>query len=231
VLQCVAVCCSVLQCVAVCCSVLQCVVQWRQKETKAAICTTTTKHLIRVPWLINVCDMTHEWVWHDSFMCVSFKCVTWLVHVRDITHLYATCLRHVSFDMTHSNMRHDSFTRVRWLIHTCDMTHSYTCALTYSYIGWHVSLICMMWVFWCVAVCCSVLQCVGLTYRLTCMMWVFILIDSHASYVIHVNVSYWHVSLICMMWVFILTDWHVWCECFTRTCATMWGIALKCECS
>jgi len=28
------------------------------------------------PWLIHMCDMTHPYVWHDSFICV-----TWLIHM------------------------------------------------------------------------------------------------------------------------------------------------------
>jgi len=77
-------------------------------------------------------DMTHSYVWHDSYnqneetclspkrpiqMCVwrdffdmiSFICVIWLIHMCD---------------MTHSYVRHDAFICVTWLIHTCDMTHS-----------------------------------------------------------------------------------------------------------
>ena len=62
---------------------------------------------IRVTWLMHTCDMTHSYVWHDSFICV-----TWLIH---------TC------DMTHSYVWHDSFICVTWLIHTCDMSQSFTC--------------------------------------------------------------------------------------------------------
>jgi len=51
-----------------------------------------------------MCDMTHSYVWHDSFICV-----TWLIHMCD---------------MTHSHVWHDSFTCVTWLIHICDMTHN-----------------------------------------------------------------------------------------------------------
>ena len=77
-----------------------------------------------VTWLIHVCDMTHSCVWHDSFMCV-----TWLIHVWDMIHscvwhdpfMCVTWLIHVC-DMTHSCVWHDSFTCVTWLIHVCDLT-------------------------------------------------------------------------------------------------------------
>jgi len=55
-------------------------------------------------------DMTHSYVWHASFICV-----TWLIHMCDLTDSYVW---------------HDSFMRVTWLIHMCDTTHSYV---------WHAS--------------------------------------------------------------------------------------------
>jgi len=78
-----------------------------------------------------VCDMTHSHVWHDSFMCV-----TWLIHMCDMTHL------------------HDTFTCVTWLIHVCDMTHSHVWHVTHDdlYVtwliqshGWHDSFMCVTW--------------------------------------------------------------------------------------
>ena len=69
---------------------------------------------ICVTWLIHMCDITHSYVWHDSFICV-----TWLIHMCDITHAYVW---------------HDSFICVTWLIHMCDMTHSYV---------WHDSFLCV----------------------------------------------------------------------------------------
>ena len=35
--------------------------------------------------LIRMCDMTHSYAWHDSFVCV-----TWLVHMCNMTHSYVT---------------------------------------------------------------------------------------------------------------------------------------------
>jgi len=54
---------------------------------------------------IQRCDMTHSYVWHDSFICMI-----WLIHMCDTTHSYAW---------------HDSFICVTWPIHTCEMTQSY----------------------------------------------------------------------------------------------------------
>ena len=77
-----------------------------------------------------MCDWTHSYVWHDSFICV--------------TRLIYTC------DTTHSYVWHDSSTRVKWLIHMCDVTLSYVwhdafmrviglvqmCDMTRSYVTW-----------------------------------------------------------------------------------------------
>ena len=67
---------------------------------------------ICVTWLIHMCDTTHSYVWHDSFIHVTwpFIYVTWLIHICD---------------MTHSYMWHDSFICVTWLIHMCGVSHSY----------------------------------------------------------------------------------------------------------
>jgi len=73
----------------------------------------------------SMCDMTHSYVWHDSFISV-----TWLIDVFDMTH---TCIRtasHVLSTVTCSSWL------VTWLIHVCDMTHSYV---------WHDSFICVTW--------------------------------------------------------------------------------------
>jgi len=94
-----------------------------------------------------MCDMTHWYVRHDSLRwliymfgrryrrshCLhvwhdSFICVTWLIHMCDMTHW---CVWHYWFiwvpwviyrcAMTHSYVCHDSFICVPWLIHMCDM--------------------------------------------------------------------------------------------------------------
>jgi len=98
-----------------------------------------------VPWLIHICDTSHECVWHDSFkrvtwliqpssrLCVSllsillrsFTCVTWLIHL-----CVAWLIR----------VWYDSFIRVTRLVHSCDMTHAYVCAVTHSYV--RSSLLC-----------------------------------------------------------------------------------------
>ena len=48
-------------------------------------------------------DMTHSYVWHDSFICVP-----WLIHICD---------------MTHSHVRHDSSVCGTWLLHMYDTSY------------------------------------------------------------------------------------------------------------
>jgi len=84
---------------------------WLIHMTHSAPCHSYNL-FICVTWLITMCDMTHPYVWHDSFICVrhdSFICATWLIHMCD---------------MTHSYVWRDSFTCATWHIHMCDMTHS-----------------------------------------------------------------------------------------------------------
>ena len=59
-------------------------------------------------WFIRMCAMTHSYVCHDSFVCV-----TWLVDM---------------FAMTHSYVWHDSFTCAPWLIDSfvCDPLKRHT---------------------------------------------------------------------------------------------------------
>jgi len=65
----------------------------------------------------QICDMTHSYVWHDSFICV-----TWLIHI---------------WDMTYSYTWHDSFIYVTWLILSRDKTW-HSCCVTPMNKPWHV---------------------------------------------------------------------------------------------
>ena len=91
-------------------------------------------------------------MWHDSFICV-----TWLIHVCDMTHSYVwhdssmTTFSKISLDMTHSRVWHDSFICVTWLIHDdlfadllrhdsfmCVTQFVHMCNMTHLYV-WHDS--------------------------------------------------------------------------------------------
>ena len=75
-----------------------------------------TRNVAQLPccatWLIHMCDMTHSYVRHDSFVCATppihvCKCETWLIHTCNTTHS-----RVYMWDMTHSYVQHHPFTCV-----------------------------------------------------------------------------------------------------------------------
>jgi len=150
------------------------------------ICMSHVAHLSEY-----MCDMTHSYVWHDSFICVwrdIFIRVTWLIDMCDITpwdaqHDSCRCVICSDTAMIH----HSVSICVTWLIYMCAtwLVHfvtwlSYVCDVTRSYV-WHDSFICV-WrdSFICVT---------WLIYM--CVTWLI-----HTCDVTHWNV--WHVSLICV---------------------------------
>ena len=101
--------------------------------------------------------MTHSYVWHDSFTCV-----TWWIHIFAMTHSYMCDMTrlYVWYGVMHSVAWHDYFTcdmthpYVTWLIHMwhdssiCEMTHPYVTSLihmTWLIHMWHDSFICVIW--------------------------------------------------------------------------------------
>jgi hypothetical protein len=140
----------------------------------AILCMSNMNQLKRATWLIYATWRNYACVWHDAFIPIhvwhdsvtwchtsysydSFLCVTWLIHMWDMTRficdwvvcgtwLIHTCdmtqLHNVTHTthMTHSYAWHDSFICATWLIHMCDRTHSFV---------WHDSFICVTWLnFW-----------------------------------------------------------------------------------
>jgi len=153
---------------------------------------------ICVLWLLYTCDMTHlshiwvmshtcmsrrafwrtsapsfiwqtSFIWHDSFICV-----TWLIHMCAMTHLYVKRKSLQSEHVIWASNLHESrlCICVTWLIHLCTMSHScvpwlidlcdmahlnvchdsfkcvpwfiHMCAMTHSYV-WHDSFKCVPW--------------------------------------------------------------------------------------
>jgi len=74
-----------------------------------------------------MCDLTHAYVFHDSFIRV-----TSLIHTCGMTYSYVwhTC------DITHSYVRHDVFICVTWRIYICDMTDSCVTGHTHKLYVW-----------------------------------------------------------------------------------------------
>jgi len=182
-----------------------------------------------VTWLSHMCDVSHSFVWHDSFMCVcvcvsvmhrspsrcihvwrdSVICVTWLIHLCDVTHscVYVCvcrwCIDHhlvvLMFDVTHLCVWHDSVMCVTWLSHVCDMTQS--CV-------WHDSFMC-------------VCMCMSLMHRPShCIhVWrdAFIRVTRLSHMCLMTHSCVWHDSFLCVTWY--LSDISFICVTFvSRVC-------------
>ena len=105
---------------------------------------------------MHECDMTHSCVSRDVFICA-----TWLIYMRDMTHLlqiqftatHCNTLQHTAthcntlqHTATHCNTlqhtaRHDSSIHVAWLIYVCDVTHSYDSCSTYYSVIWVIHIL------------------------------------------------------------------------------------------
>ena len=108
---------------------------------------------ICVTWLVHMCDMTHSYVWHGSFICVnvcvwygymcdmtrsyvwhvwhdSCICVTWLIHMCERMcepyHTYEWAMAHICTDMSHEWMCHVTH-RIRYTTHIKVLCHTYEC--------------------------------------------------------------------------------------------------------
>ena len=109
------------------------------------MCDTLCDSFMCVTWLIHVCDMTHSYVWHDSFICV-----TWLIHMRDtlcsfscVTWLWVS---HVTYGwvMSHINESCHTYVRHSVFVFMCHMTLSESCHIWVSHVTyeWVMSHIC-----------------------------------------------------------------------------------------
>jgi len=118
------------------------------------------------PALSELCNMTHSYMRHDSFIygtCLISKTqliqLIQLIHTWDMTeNLRATCLIYIR-DTTNSYVKHNSYGTsasllplststilVTWLIHICYMTHTHTRHDTYM--SETSSFICKTWHIW-----------------------------------------------------------------------------------
>jgi len=190
---------------------------------------------VHVTWLIHICDMTHSYVRHDSFICATwlihtcdmthphvwhdpFIRMTWLIHICDMTRsyvwqysfIYVTWLIH-TYDMTHSYVRHDSFIRLAWLIHMCNMTRSYV---------WHdtsraplASTISKTLRSVLVCVCVCVLVCVCVYWRVCVYVFVCVrVVNLSVSVCLYIYCC--HLSCALFMW----HDSFIWVSWLIHTC-------------
>jgi len=83
-----------------------------------------------VTWRIHICDMTHSYLWHDAFTCVM-----WLTHMCDMTHSYVW---HASFQKETVGRNVVQPTPMNESCHTYEW-------VTPLYV-WHVAFICVTWI-------------------------------------------------------------------------------------
>jgi len=120
---------------------------WRD-SLMCATTMTSRRYAFCVTRLNRMCDMAHLYVWHDSFICVTWLihmcdydlalaahmlwdiCVTWLIHphIWHDAHILwdMTVSRHLVLCRTHP-VTHDSFIRVTCLIHVWHDSCVYVC--------------------------------------------------------------------------------------------------------
>jgi len=144
--------------------------------------------------------MTRSYVWHDSFIHV-----TWRIRMWDRTHSYVcydafvcvTRLIHMCA-MIHPYVQHGSLVCVTWLIPICDMTQSY---------DRHIRMIYMWYVSWHDTF-------VWLPYSCDpSVTWMCDMISDHLNHVTHRSYEYCHHSY--ARHIRMIYIWHVsWCDTF-----------------
>jgi len=111
-------------CMCVCVCVCVCVCAPRVDRHATILICVWHDSFVCVTWLIHMCDMTHLYVWHDSSICVTRR-----IHMCSMYMRLFVCVR-ACVCVRAEMYRHPTF----WFV--CDMTHSYM---------WHDWFICVMW--------------------------------------------------------------------------------------
>jgi len=127
-----------------------------------------------VTWLVHMCDMTHLHTWHDSFMCV-------------------TCLVHMC-DMTYPYVWRNSSTRVDELQHV-----SLTCLLYMSLL--HVSFV----------------ECMSLLTNI-CVIYTCWWVTTHMYIYVYIYVYTWIHMYICWWFTFMCVTWLINTCVMTHSC-------------
>jgi len=147
-----------------------------------------------------LCDMTHSYMWHDSFMRnMTPSHVTWLIHVWYDSYRYRTAgpLWHDSCIcvtwLLYSSIRNMTPSHVTWLIHVWH--DSFRCRTASSL--WHDSCICVTWL----------LHAFIRNMTPSCVTWLIHM--WHYSFRYRTAGSLWHDSFIYVSWII-----HMWYDSF-----------------
>jgi len=124
------------------------------------------------------CTMTHSHVWHDYQINM-----TWLIPLKQLT--ACMCDMSLAYMWRDSSLWRDSsfLWRDRDVIHSLDATQSW-------YV-WHVGVLCVTWLVWCVTWLFFLWRGRDVTYSLD---------GIHSSYV-------WHDSFLCVVWLILCVTW------------------------
>jgi len=99
---------------------------------KTHACVTWRIHVC-VTWRIHTCDMTHSYVWHNSFTRV-----TWLVHMCNMTHSHVW---HDSLPRVWRRMKQQRMLARRWrrtlidYMHRFNLRRYHACHFSYDVLG------------------------------------------------------------------------------------------------
>jgi len=155
---------------------------------------------ICVTWLIHMCDMTHSYVWHDSFICV-----TWLMHMT-----HNSFMSHVSHDSHDTWMRDMNESYHTWTSHVSYDAHSYASHGYMSSTQTRVTsdTIC---VYVCITVCMCVSHILCLTFERNACLHTYRVPDTichiHTEYVTYIpipdTICVIHTYIPCLTWVIL----------------------------
>ena len=160
-----------------------------------------------VTWHMHICDMTHK----NGIVCVIYACIMSHIRMSHVTHIRMSHKLLYACDMTHTKScvcaHQPHFTCVTWLIRACDVTDSY---------AWHDAFIYVIWLIaqhLCVHISCTLCVWHDLFIRVT---WLLHTCDMTHPYM-------WHESSIYVTWpiqhhvrVHVSRTSRVWHDSFIR---------------
>jgi len=143
---------------------------------------------ICVPWLLRMWDMTHPYVWHDSFACGTWLICLWSMTRACVIYIYIYIYIHVHI-------------YIYTCIHVC--IYIYTCMYIHIYI--YIYIYIYIFIYTCMHIY------VELVYIYTC---IYIHVYIHIIHSTHTN--FWALSVAAYMCTYIIHTKHAYSWTFTH---------------